>query len=121
LRNLFIFLITILITGLNRDTNCLNNEVAVNVAATLTTDVTAAAVTISAFGTGICISVPGRLIVVASASCGRSFVSRNEEGVGSGDRSSVLGVGSAGAAMGGTTGGADFFSCSSPAGFALSI
>ena len=36
------------------------------------TDVMAAALTISALGTGICISVPGKVIVVASANCGRS-------------------------------------------------
>lgn len=70
LRNLFIFFTTTLTRGLNKETKRLNTEVAVKVAATLTTEVTAAAATISAFGTGTWISVPGRLIVVASASCG---------------------------------------------------
>jgi hypothetical protein len=39
---------------------------------TLITEVIAAALTISALGTGIFISVPGKVIVVASANCGRS-------------------------------------------------
>ena len=46
--------------------------VAARVALTLTTEVMPAAVTISALGTGICISVPGKVIVVASANCGES-------------------------------------------------
>jgi hypothetical protein len=99
-----------LITGLNSDTSRLNKDVAVNVAATLTAEVTAAAVTISAFGTGICISVPGRVTVVASASCGRSFVSSCTEGVYTGDWDNGCGIVSAGTAMDGTTGGAGFFS-----------
>lgn len=102
-----------LITGLRSETSRLNKEVAVNVAATLTTDVTAAAVTISAFGTGICISVPGRVIVVASASCGRFCCSGCKEGVYSGVWNCGSGIVSAGTGMDGAKGGAGFFSCGS--------
>jgi hypothetical protein len=45
----------------------LNTAVADKVAATLIALVVAAALMISAFGTGICISVPGKVIDVVSA------------------------------------------------------
>ena len=103
------FLIAILITGLNSDTSCLNKDVAVKVAATLTTEVTAAAVTISAFGTGICISVPGTVIVVASPNCGRSGNNFCAEGVVPGSWYCDCGISSSGTFMGGTEGSKGFF------------
>ena len=95
--------------GLNADTSRLNNDVAVKVAVTLTTDVIAAADTISALGTGISISNPGTVIVVASANCGES----DKAGFLSGIwycGTWTLGVG---ATMGGAAFSGGFLSCSS--------
>ncbi|MFZ9327597.1 MAG: hypothetical protein ACO24H_09125 [Polynucleobacter sp.] len=112
LRNLFIFLITALTTGLNADTSFLKTEVAVRVAVTLTMDVIAAAETISAFGTGISIFVPGTLMVVASVSCGRVCDSGNKEGDGSGVWYCGACTAGVGTAMGGITDAGCFFSFS---------
>ena len=54
-------------TGLKTVTKCLNAAVADKVATTLITLVVAAALIISALGTGICMSVPGKVIDVVSA------------------------------------------------------
>jgi len=72
---------------LNSDTNRLNNAVAPSVAATLITLVVAAALKISAFGTGICIAVPGNVIVVVSALVGCAGASIVLAGSFSGDSS----------------------------------
>ena len=56
--------------GFSNDTSRLNSPVAASVAATLMTLVVAAALKISALGTGILIAVPGRVTLVVSADCG---------------------------------------------------
>jgi hypothetical protein len=53
-------------SGLNKDTQCLNREEAVKVAATETKAVVAAVTNISPLGTGTSISVPGISTVVTS-------------------------------------------------------
>jgi len=108
--SLLIFFIAALITGLNADTSRLNKDVAVKVAVTLTIDVTAAAETISALGTGISMSKPGTVIVVASASCGRLRCSGSKEGCCSGVWYNGTCAAGTDTFMGGTTAAGGFFS-----------